>query len=350
MMFLRKKIVVDIYDPIHLENLERSRNREDSLKRYSWRMNIKRLIMHMKIGDFYICASEKQRDLWLGSFSVLGRINPWLYKKDPTYREFIDIVPFGLSAEKPKHKRNVLKGIKEGISPKDKIVFWYSGIWPWFDPYSVIRAMASIAQDRSDIKLIFFGMKSPDKLFSFDVYEPVRKAKDFSVKLGLLNKNVFFFEDWVPYAERQNYLLEADIVVSLYRQHLEANFAFRTRVLDYIWANLPIISTKGDVLSDMIEKHKLGITVDYENDKQIVDAIIKLVDDKIFYADCKANLAKISSNFEWNRVCGPLLKFCKAPRISTDKKYGFISLLIELFSYYWIATILMLRMSRRIRR
>ncbi len=55
-------------------------------------------------------------------------------------------------------------------------------------------------------------------------------------ELGLTGRHVFFNEEWVPYDERQNYLLDADVAVTTHFHHVETEFSFRTRVLDYLWA------------------------------------------------------------------------------------------------------------------
>ncbi len=82
-------------------------------------------------------------------------------------------------------------------------------------------------------------------------------AQRRSEELGVLNRNVFF-NDWVPYGERQNYLLEADVGVSLHLDHVETRFSFRTRVLDYIWVGLPMVLSAGDALSDLVARQELG--------------------------------------------------------------------------------------------
>ena len=78
-----------------------------------------------------------------------------------------------------------------------------------------------------------------------------------SRRLGLIEKCIIF-NDWVPYASRQNYLLEADIGLSLHRDIAENRFAFRTRFMDYLWAGLPSVATEGDVLSDVVRDSGLG--------------------------------------------------------------------------------------------
>jgi hypothetical protein len=34
--------------------------------------------------------------------------------------------------------------------------------------------------------------------------------------------------------------------VSTHYEHVETTFAFRTRILDYLWAGLPVVATGGD--------------------------------------------------------------------------------------------------------
>ena len=60
----------------------------------------------LALGDFFLCASERQRDFWIGALHTAGRINPQTYAADPTLRSLIDVVPFGLPDEPPpEHSR-----------------------------------------------------------------------------------------------------------------------------------------------------------------------------------------------------------------------------------------------------
>jgi hypothetical protein len=49
--------------------------------------------------------------------------------------------------------------------------------------------------------------------------------------LGLTGEQVFFNETWMPYADRRNWLLDADAGVTTHFEHVETTFAFRTRLL-----------------------------------------------------------------------------------------------------------------------
>src|SRR4030043_578487 len=94
--------------------------------------------------------------------AALGRINPYSYKKDPTLYKMIDIVPFGLPSNKPMHTRKDLKGVVENIRKNDFVIIWGGGIYNWFDPLTLIKAMAEISKKRNDIKLFFMGVEHPN--------------------------------------------------------------------------------------------------------------------------------------------------------------------------------------------
>ena len=50
-------------------------------------------------GDAFVCAGERQRDLWLGALAAFDRIGLDAYNEDPTLRSVVEVVPFGLADE-----------------------------------------------------------------------------------------------------------------------------------------------------------------------------------------------------------------------------------------------------------
>ena len=183
----------------------------------------------IRAGDFFFCASERQRDYWIGWLHSQKRVNPHTYRQDPTLRKLIDIVPFGLSDDRPKPASPVLKNKLPGINVSDKLIVWSGGLWDWLDPLTLIKAMALLKKTHPEIKLFFFGTQHPNSLISG--MKMPQMAMDLSCELGLYNKTIFF-GDWVPYDQRGAYLAEADLSVVTHLAHIETHFSFRTRVLD----------------------------------------------------------------------------------------------------------------------
>ncbi|MDQ4149606.1 MAG: glycosyltransferase [Actinomycetota bacterium] len=311
-----KVLVADLYDPFHLENLEMFR--EDQAER---RLNIAEsdleVINHqLRICDYFICASEKQRDFWLGQLAGIGRLNPHVYDLDPTLRGLIDVVPFGIPSDPPLHTRNVLKGVVPGIEPHDKVILWGGGIYNWFDPLTLIRAVDQVVKDHPEVKLFFMGLAHPNP----DVPEMrmANAARKLAASLGLEGRHVFFNTDWVPYDQRANYLLESDIGVSCHLEHIETTYSYRTRVLDYFWAEIPVIVTRGDALSELVEERALGLTVGPGDVDGFAEAITRLIEDESLARESKLNVGKLRPELAWGEVIKPLDRFCSYPRRAPD--------------------------------
>jgi glycosyltransferase involved in cell wall biosynthesis len=234
-------VVVDIYDPYHLENLEMGGHglaeQDRAVTRLAGVINTS-----LRRGDFFTCASERQRDFWLGSLAAVGRVNPFNYAEDPLLGKLVAVVPFGLPSEPPRQRRHGLRGAVAGIGPDDKVVLWGGGIYHWLDPISLLKAVGRLSQRVPELRLVFVGMRHPNP----DVPEMrvATELQELSSELGLTGKHVFFNAGWVPYEERADFLLDADLAVSTHQDHVETRYSFRSRVLDYLWAGLPMVLLK----------------------------------------------------------------------------------------------------------
>jgi hypothetical protein len=315
-------LVVDLYDPLHLEQLEQLSHLDElgdrpPLQRQALLdLTVRVLNEQLLRGDYFLCASDEQRHLWLGHLGALGRINPLTYADDPTLRQLIDVCPFGLPGEAPQRTGPGIRGVVDGIGADDKVVVWAGGIYNWFDPLSLIRAVDRLRVDHDDVRLFFLGMKHPNP----DVprMAVAWQARSLSDELGLTGKHVFFNEGWVPYHDRQNYLLDADLGVSTHFDHLETTFSFRTRILDYLWAGLPVVATDGDSFGRLIAQEGLGATVAERDVAGLADALDALLYDGAAVAAARARVAQLRDSFAWPVVLAPLVQFCAAPRRSAD--------------------------------
>lgn len=302
-------LVVDLYAPWVLEKLEYSRidpergepNRKD---------DVAILGRLLALGDFFLCASERQRDYWLGALTVAGRLELEHVQSDPELRSLIDVVPFGLPGPMPVPSGPGPRETFTGIGRDDPILLWNGGLWNWLDPLTAIRATGLLAAgDHPDARLVFMGTRSPGaQVAEMSMVEDARRLAE---ELGLLDKHVFFNE-WVDYDQRHNWLLQSDLALSLHYPTVEARFSFRTRVLDNLWCGLPTVATEGDVLADLVQVEGTGITVP-PGDALAVSAAIETLLDPESAAPYRARIATVADRYTWDRVAEPLLRYCREP-------------------------------------
>ena len=309
-------LVIDLYDPFQLETLEVDRYKPAAVRHGALAFALGELALQLHRGDFFLCASARQRDLWIGHLSAAGRINPDTYDADPGLDSLISIVPFGTPAEPAAQARHAIKGATPGIGVDAKVVLWGGGVYNWFDPLTLVRAIDAVRATVPEVRLYFLGMKHPNP----DVPEMAvaTRCRALSDELGLTGSYVFFNEGWVPYEQRADYLLDADLGVSCHFEHVETEFSFRTRILDYLWAGLPIVSTAGDSFAALVAAQDLGRVVPAEDVDALAAALGEVLSSDTVAQQYRANVRRVAADFTWPRVLEPLLAFCRAPVRAAD--------------------------------
>jgi glycosyltransferase involved in cell wall biosynthesis len=271
----------------------------------------------VRAGDVFLCASERQCDFWLGWLAAAGRVNPYLHQVDPGLEKFLLVVPFGVSDDPPQARPHRFRGKLPGISAKDLVVIWGGGIWNWFDPLTLIRAAAETRDRLPDLRLVFpvTSVPSPDVL-PMGMLEEARKLSD---ALGLTGSRVFFGSSWIPHDDFGGILLEADIGVSLHQPSVETRFSFRTRILDYLWAGLPIIATSGDSMADLIRAENLGAVVPPGDVAAVVAALVDLGSNVSRRRACAKRSRAAAARYRWSEVALPLIEYCESPYQAPDR-------------------------------
>ena len=298
------RLIFDLYDPEPFEGLEYLADRS-RLGDIAQTLTLDRITEALRNGHHFMCASGRQRDMWLGVMLAERLIRPAVYERDPSMLNTIDEVPFGVSAEPPTHTGSKGPRSRFDFGAGDEIVLWNGGIWEWLDASSAIRAVSELIERRPSVRLVFMGSAS---------HAPARRAtvqaRTLAADLGLLDRHVFFNTDWVPYARRGDWLLDADCAISTHVEHLETRFAFRTRLLDCFWSGLPIVCTRGDELASRVERDDLGATVPQGD----VPALALAIDQVLSRgrAHYQGRLAAAARASAWPVVAAPLIKWVTA--------------------------------------
>jgi len=290
---IKTKLIIDLYGPWFIEDLVSGKNIDH-------RQNMKGIKELLLRGDYFICANERQKDLYIGMLLMAGRADSDLDDK-------IGLVPMGISPIPPLSLKPRLKGVIPGINPGDKIIISWGGMWDWLDHQTLIEMMSIISQKRKDLKLVFFGSASPEKGLSRTAKESLKMAKNY----GLFEKQVFFIDHWIPYSERGEWLLEGDLAVISHYQNLETRFAWRTRALDLLWAGLPIVSSEGDPLSEIIKGENLGRVVPCGDPPAFAHKILELIENPHECQKIKQSIQDFIPNLYWGNLIGPIHEFIK---------------------------------------
>ncbi len=306
----RRPLVVDLYDPFPVEHLNYL-NILGHEPYYRDRATIERQLRH---GDLFLCSSNEQRFFYLGMLFSLGRLNPESYFEDFNLRNLIRIVPFGVPQSAPKANAPVLRGMVPGIGADDPMIL-FGGLYEWLDPMTLLRALPDLLARFPELRVIFSTNPNPESTpqSTFDRVMKVCREREW------IDRHVFFIP-WIPYLERAGLYLEATVAVVLHLPRFETEISMRTRILDYLWAGLPIVATEGGSASRLLTDQKMGRVVPFCDHKKLTAVLIELLGSGATRKEITGRGRSWTAGQTWGKVLGPLRDFLTAPRIDPHKR------------------------------
>lgn len=285
--------IADQYDPVTLE-----------LSVFTEHPGIDRLLKtqksiretQLRFADVIVCAGERQKELLLEELDALG---PRRTAGPP-----IVSLPFGLPEAPQRNARHPIREHFHEIGQHDPVVLWWGKIWKWFDAKTAIEAFALVAERRPDARLVISAGKAPKA--RFDNSERTDDARELSRSLGVLDRNVFFLDEWTPYDRRHEYLDDADIGLTLHADTPEAPFAARARYLDYLWCSLPCVLAHGDEVADRFGAAGFAELVAPGDTEGAARAILRLIDDPQRLEAARVAGQALAEDYRWSVLVRPL--------------------------------------------
>ncbi len=304
-----RPLVVDLYDPFPIENLNYFPTLGDEPYHHD-RATLERQLDH---GDLFLCSSEEQRLFYLGMLYARGRLNPQTYFDDFELHNLVRVVPFGLPPDPPAAGEPVLRGVVPGIGEDDPVVL-FGGIYDWYDPMLLIRALPVLLERFPTLRVVFCANPNPESTPQGTYAEVLETCGEQDWTSGHV-----FFVPWVPYARRTDLYLEPDVATVLHRPRFETAISMRTRVLEHLWAGLPTIATAGGGVSRLLTERNMGLVVP-DNDRQaLIDALRRLLGSPELRHQLADSGRRWAAEHTWDRVLEPLADFLAAPRIDPHK-------------------------------
>jgi glycosyltransferase involved in cell wall biosynthesis len=259
--------ISDKYDPYEVELVALDDERHDR----ELRLHSLALTVDLRCADVVLCAAEQQRANLVSAARKLGR------GRRPEPLEPV-VVPFGIPDPPPETGRRPLRVRFPQIAADDTVVLWWGAVWKWLDAETPIRAFGHISRSRPDLKLVITAGAPPNA--NNQRFEAVGDARALAEELGVLDRSVYFLDDWVPYDQRWDYLREADLGLTLHRFSTEAELAARSRYMDYLSAGLPCVLRRGDQTAAEFEAAGFATLVDQPEPAGLAETIVRLADDR----------------------------------------------------------------------
>lgn len=305
----RCRWIVDLLNPEPFEGLEHHRRKPAWMRRLLQTARIDRLAFAAQAGHAFACASERQRDMWLGFLAASRRLETGAYAQDPELRMLLGVVPSGVASEPPQPPAEpVLRG--RVLADDARIMLWNGGVWDWLDAPLVVDALALLRERDPRWALVFQGGLDVPGGSRADNATTVITTRERIARHRLGPDAVHVAGGWVPYARRGDMLLEAEMGVCAHGTTLEARFSFRNRLLDCAWARRPVVCTAGDPLAEDVADQGWGEAVAPGDPAAFADAVAR-VGERGARAFSEA-LDRAARRYAWESAGSALLELIEA--------------------------------------
>lgn len=309
--------IFDLYDPIHIEAASYFAHETGGLVEPIMQLQLQAV---MRWGDYFLCTGPRQRDMWLGLMSAERRVlGEWVRDAAPLER-WIE-APFGIDDEPPQCGTTpVMRGRLPGVDDRCFVLLWNGGIWNWLDPLTPIRAVAALAERRPDVRLVFLGGAAAD--LHLPRMRMVRAARDEAARLHVLDRQVHFVPQWIDFDARGAWLLESDAVISAGPAGLEHHFAYRTRLLDAVWAGRAVIANPGEAAAERMAEAGAARLVAPGNADALAAVIEQMMSDRGDAEAMGRRAAALRPEWTWRRVLRGLVRVCGDGGLRRERSGG----------------------------
>ena len=289
--------VVDLYDPFIVENLHYYGDRGAEVFTHDHATLINSLVR----GDFFLCASEAQRLFYAGLLLATGRVNPALFATDPQLSSLIAIAPFGVG---PAHAPS---------APRENAIL-FGGIYDWYDPIVAIDAVSIARRSLPDLTLTFTRHPNPD-------LTPQGRAADALAHVRRGGYESFIrFEPWIAYDDRGSFFDRFKLGLLTFPQSLETELSMRTRVYDYLWGGIPVISSPAPGTDQILRRYGAGSVIGSNNAADFAREIVGILSDSARLSRMQDGAAAFVGDHQWPRTLEPLREFALRPRIDATRE------------------------------
>ena len=275
-------LIGDAYVPIHVEVAAREAQDLDLEQREyladlpSWNAALQRC-------DLVLVASEEQRLYYTGLLAALGRMTPRSYREERLVR-----VPFGIHHdEEPPTAHPPAQELR---------ALWFGGVYPWFDASALVASVTTARDAGAEVHLTMAGAKNPFVRHDHFVDHAEQAIED------ALRSGVVDVVPWMPYAQRGEVYAGSDVIVSLNTVGPETAFSWRTRVVDYVWSGLPLLTNGGDPLSERLIAAGAALRLPDATPAAVAEALVLLHGDRGRLSSMRAAMATQRAQLDW-RTC-----------------------------------------------
>lgn len=183
----------------------------------------------------------------------------------------------------------------------DFIILYVDGLHPYKGSLTIIKAMGVLRKKAKDIKLLLVGERKRRE----------EKSLKKLVKRLNLEKEVEFVK-WSPLERLRNYILVSDVCLVPFERNPQSEASSPHKLFQYMLLGKPVIVSDCRSLKRVVEDAKCGLIFRAGDEKDLVEKILTLYQDKALREILGKNGEKaVKEKYNWQKESQKLLSLYK---------------------------------------
>lgn len=265
----------------------------------------------LKTGDVFSVCGTPQKHALIGELAMAGRLTRHTF-----FYPFAHVI---LPGARPANAQTAKRGERPLLSAKGVpddafVVLWCGGYNTWTDVDTLFEGLEwAMARDRN-VQFVSVGAstyEAPDSVYK----RFLRKIKSSQ------HCDRFHMMGWRPWTEVSTYYRESDVGLNIDALHYETIYGTRTRLVEMIGHALPVITSLGCELADLLEEWGAGLTFEPGDAQGLGRQVMALVTDGNLcrkMARAASNCAETECSFATTTI--PVKAWVRKPQRAPDKR------------------------------
>jgi glycosyltransferase involved in cell wall biosynthesis len=306
-----KPIWMDIYGD-YLTIMQASRYRAGSDRGIPTSIAFVRQVLRK--GDVFSVCGMPQKHALTGELGMAGRLN-WR-----TFRyQFAHVVlPGALPVDSQtveRGERSLLSSI--GVPEDGFVVLWCGGYNTWTDVEALFAGLEWAMAREPKVHYVSVGAntyEAPDNVYT-RLLRMIKQSR---------YRDRFHMLGWRPWAEAVAYYGECDVGLNIDALHYETIYGTRTRLVEMIAAGLPVITSLGCELSDLLSENGAALAFRTGDWRGLGKQVLALATDRDRCIDmAQTALSYAANELSFSTTTAPVRAWVREPQLAPDRVSGF---------------------------
>jgi glycosyltransferase involved in cell wall biosynthesis len=254
--------------------------------------------------DAFSALSTRQRFAIIGQLGAAGRLNQFTARDN-----FVHSIPYGLF---PDEVPNLPSGARRGAGATFTIM-WSGSFNTWMDVDVLLSGFLKASSQNPRLRLTVVGGRIPG-------YNDASYDKFVSGVRAANAESIVQLMDWQPLGRMRELYGNCNVGLSIDRFSYEAVLGSRTRIVNFLAAGKPVLSTVlTELTEDLADKgyiipFQLGSADDFA--KVLEDTALRASDLATLGEECQAY---VLARYDGRNLGKPLIDWIKNPAASPDR-------------------------------